>query len=118
LSLAGELDIDIKYATANDLLRSGVEIRTGTPISRDPWASRRFVRDTMFPGSAIRDVQVPAGKNVDEFLSVMHGGPQVRWNQWLMDAEANQLVGPIEARAASEYPPGTRIRSFDLIWEP
>jgi hypothetical protein len=74
----------------------------------------------MFPGSPLEKVSVPYGKNVDEFISLhWQGGPgQVEGNQWLMNGQANQLVGDIEARAARGVSPGTRILGFDLIWLP
>ena len=111
--------IDYKYTSANRLLGTGSESAViGNKVEYSSHASRRFVRNTFHPDKAIRDVKIPKGFQVDEFVSRQFGGRQVQSNQWLMPNETNlnNRLGPLEQHTTKDLRPGTTIVRWKVVW--
>jgi RHS repeat-associated protein len=112
--------IEFKYSVANGRIAVGAETsEVGSQVPYNSYLSRRFVRDALQPGAPVKDVRVPSGFQVDEFVSRQYGGRQVPENQWLIPNEnnLNQRLGPLEKAATQHLPDGTPIRGWQLIWE-
>jgi hypothetical protein len=110
--------IEQRFIVANARIASGAEQATvGARVPFSSFRSRRFVRDTLFPGRPIRSVRTPRGLNVDEIVSRQFGGRQVPANQQLLIERVNQALGGLERAAAANLPQGTRIQGFVLVIE-
>jgi hypothetical protein len=111
--------INRKYGIANMRLASGGEIgvaRTNVKYSNN--ASRRYVRDTLYPERTIRASNIPPGLNVDESVPRSIGGRQVRPNQNFLPGDLNSALGGYESQAMKNLPQGTRVLGFNIEWIP
>ncbi len=109
--------INHRYLVANTRIISGAEAaETGAGVKYSYHQSQRFVRDTLYPGEPIRNVRIPDGMNVDEFVSRQFGSRPIPQNQHLLDARINAMLGAMEHNATRDLPAGTRIQGFIVEW--
>jgi hypothetical protein len=108
--------------TANALIRDGLldaTIGAGIPYERN--LSRYYVQTFEgLEGTALKDVRVPKGWNVDEYLSRHLGGPPLLFNQHYMPADLNQYLGAVEQAAVmrSGLPAGAPIHGINVRFVP
>ncbi len=71
-------------------------------------------------GTALSNVRVPKGWNVDEYLSRHLGGPPLLFNQHMLLAELNQYLGTPEWQAVtnSGLAQRTPIRAIKVKFVP
>ena len=109
--------INRKYGMANMKLASGEETgKVGANEKYSYHASRRFVRDTLYPDKNIDEVTIPDGMNVDEIVPRSIGGRKVRPNQSLSPALLNQTLGGYEGSVLAKLPKGTKVLGFYIQW--
>jgi hypothetical protein len=97
----------------------------GQKVPFRSYHSRRYVRDTLFPGRPVDQVRVSDAQtalgldvpvNVDEIVPRFIGGRQVTANQRIITERINLGLGPLEERSVRGLPEGTRILGFDLVF--
>jgi RHS repeat-associated protein len=119
LSSLDMLRIRLKYNQANRLIASGEQTATvGANVKYRSYYSQRYVRNLLYPESAVRGTRIPTGWQVDEFVGRQVGGRQIDVNQHLLPDYLNSKLGPVEYNAIKNLPKGMKITGFDVQFVP
>ena len=120
--------IDAAMADTNAGIAAGRETsQTGAAVNYSSYASKRFIRDRLFPERRVRDCTVAdASKElnrsvqVDERVPRFLGGRQIDSNQRFLDQRINSILGSAESRAVRRQclPEGTPVLGLDPEWKP